>query len=462
MARSKMVFLWLSLFLLPMHAYSATYEVGPGKEYANIGDVPWESVEAGDQVLIFWRQEPYREKWVIAVQGTKQRPFVVRGIPNKRGQLPVIDGRDATTRSSINFWNEERGVVKIGGANQPDIVEPCWIVVKNLDIRNGRPPYRFTGRYGVTDYQENAASLYVECGRHITVRNCIFHNSGNGLFVSHATRNILIEGCRIHGNGIENSVYEHNTYTAAIGITYQFNHFGPLRANCLGNNLKDRSAGLRVRYNWIEGGNRQLDLVDAEDSMELVKHPSYRKTLVYGNVLVETGGSGNSQVVHYGGDSGNENVYRKGTLHFYNNTVVSTRTDNTTLLRLSTNDEICDCRNNIVWTSAPGDHLALLNEAGVVHLKNNWLKSGWVNSHGGLTGTIHNKGGNIRGGRPVFVNPGLKDYHLLGQSPCVNAGARLHPDAAPVAYQYIKHRKHEPRPVNGALDMGAFEVPVEE
>lgn len=45
MARSKMVFLWLSLFLLPMHAYSATYEVGPGKEYANIGDVPWESME---------------------------------------------------------------------------------------------------------------------------------------------------------------------------------------------------------------------------------------------------------------------------------------------------------------------------------------------------------------------------------------------------------------------------------
>jgi hypothetical protein len=63
-------------------------------------------------------------------------------------------------------------------------------------------------------------------------------------------------------------------------MVYQFNHFGPLRANCPGNNLKDRSAGTVIRYNWIEGGNRQLDLVDAEDSAELRNHPSYSRTLM--------------------------------------------------------------------------------------------------------------------------------------------------------------------------------------
>ena len=239
------------------------------------------------------------------------RPFEF-GIPNGEGRLHVIDGSGATTRSLLDYWNEERGVLKIGGANKPAVEEPCWIVLENLDIRSGRPPYTFTGRYGVAGYLENAASVYVESGRHLTIRNCILRDSGNGLFVSHATRNIRIEGCRIYGNGIENSIYEHNTYTAAIGIVYQFNTFGPMRANCPGNNLKDRSAGLKVRYNWIEGGNRQLDLVDAEDSMDLVEHPSYRKTFVYGNVLVETDGSGNSQIVHYGGDSGNEGFYRKG------------------------------------------------------------------------------------------------------------------------------------------------------
>lgn len=451
--------LFLSLFLLPLPAYSAVYEVGPGKAYANIGDVPWECMGPGDQTLIYWRPEPYREKWVIAVRGTEQQPVVVRGISNEKGQRPVIDGGDATTRSNLNFWNEERGVIKIGGANKPDVEEPCWIVLKNLDIRSGRPPYEFTGRYGVTDYTQNAASVYVESGRHISIKNCILRDSGNGLFVSHATRNILIEGCRIYNNGIENSIYQHNTYTAALGIIYQFNYFGPLRPNCLGNNLKDRSAGLKVRYNWIEGGNRQLDLVDAEDSMDLVKHSSYRKTFVYGNVLFETAGSGNSQIAHYGGDSGDESIYRKGTLHFYNNTVVSKRPDNTTLFRLSTNGETCDCRNNIVWTSATGDHLALLNQAGLLYLRNNWLKSGWVASHSGLSGTIHDEGGNIEGEEPGFVAAGKGDFHLVKQSPCVDAGVGLHPDAYPLKYQYVKVGKHKGRPEDGTFDLGAFEVP---
>lgn len=451
--------LFLSLLLLPLPAYAAVYEVGPDKAYTNIGDVPWESMGPGDQVLIYWRPQPYKEKWVIAVRGTEQQPFVVRGISNEKGQRPVIDGRSATTRSKINFWNEERAVIKIGGANKPDVEEPCWIVLNNLDIRSGRPPYEFTGRYGLTAYSQNAASVYVECGRHLTIKNCILRDSGNGLFVSHATRDIRIEGCRIHNNGIENSIYQHNSYTAALGIIYQFNHFGPLRPNCPGNNLKDRSAGLKVRYNWIEGGNRQLDLVDAEDSMDLVSHPSYRKTFVYGNVLVETAGSGNSQVVHYGGDSGDESIYRKGTLHFYNNTVVSRRTDNTTLFRLSTNGETCDSRNNIVWTSATGHHLALLNQAGVLHLGNNWLKSGWVASHSGLTGTIHDEGGNIEGEEPGFKAAGQNDFHPTQQSPCVDAGVGLNPNAYPLNYQYVKVGKHQVRPADGALDLGAFEVP---
>ena len=34
-------------------AQATLYEVGPDKPYANIGDVPWESIWAGDTVLIY-------------------------------------------------------------------------------------------------------------------------------------------------------------------------------------------------------------------------------------------------------------------------------------------------------------------------------------------------------------------------------------------------------------------------
>ena len=43
-------------------------------------------------------------------------------------------------------------------------------------------------------------------------------------------RNILVEANYIHDNGNPGSIYEHNNYTAAIGITFQYNRFGPLRA----------------------------------------------------------------------------------------------------------------------------------------------------------------------------------------------------------------------------------------
>ncbi len=262
-------------------AFAANYEVGPGKAFANIGDVPWESLNAGDTVLIYWREQHYNEKWVIAAYGTQSKPITVRGVPGPNGALPVIDGENATTRSAINFWNEDRGIIKIGGANTPSINTPTWIVIENLDIRSGRTPYRFTGRAGQSSYLPNAASVFIETGENIVIRNCIIHNSGNGVFVAPASRDVTIERCHIYDNGIENSAYHHNTYTEAIGMTYQGNFFGPLRENCSGNNLKDRSAGTVIRYNWIESGNRQLDLVDATNNLNLVNHPSYRKTYVW-------------------------------------------------------------------------------------------------------------------------------------------------------------------------------------
>ena len=122
-----------------------------------------------------------------------------------------------------------------------------------------------------------------------------------------------------------------------------------------------------MRYNWIEDGNRQLDLVDAGTSA-LYDDPSYRETFVYGNVLIEGDGEGNSQIVHYGGDSGDTSRYRKGTLHFFHNTVVSERTGNTTLLRLSSNGESADVRNNVLYVEAQGSRLAMLNSSGAARL----------------------------------------------------------------------------------------------
>lgn len=456
--------LLVSTVLGALPARGADYPVGPGQPFPAIGDVPWESLQAGDQVLIHWREEAYGEKWVINAQGTSQAPILVRGLPGPNGERPVIDGRDAVTRTQLDYWNEERGIIKVGGSSVPADGLPTHVVIEGLEIRSGRPPFTFVDDGGTERaYADNAASIYVEKAAGLVVRDCVLHDSGNGLFSGDfdgQTGDLLIERNHIYGNGNVGSAFHHNTYTSAIGIVYQFNRFGPLRAGADGNNLKDRSAGLVVRNNWIEGGNRQLDLVEA-DSAAVINHPDYRRTFVHGNVLIEPDGAGNSQILHYGGDGGDPADYRKGTLHFYNNTVVSTRSGNTTLQRLSTNDESSDTRNNVLYVIADGDRLAMLDATGDLTLRNNWTKPGWVDSHGTLLGTIDDDGSGVVGPSPGFVDEGTQDFHLETDSDAIDAATALHPEAVPdhpLDRQYVKHLLDEPRPADANLDIGAFEL----
>ncbi len=441
---------------------AAIYEVGPGQSLATPSEVPWESLAAGDLVRIHWRATPYANKWVVNAAGTGEAPVIVQGVPGPNGELPVIDGNSATTRLALSYWSEQRGVIKVGGSSIPNNAQTSHIVIENLEIRGARPPYSFTDDAGaVQNYPNNAAAVFVESGDHITIRNCVLRDCGNGLFVAAASSDVMVEGNHIFGNGNVGSIYEHNSYTAAAGITFQFNRYGPLRTGAGGNNLKDRSAGTVIRYNWIESGNRQLDLVDAEDSVALQQDPRYRSTFVYGNVLIEPDDAGNRQIIHYGGDSGNVPTYRKGTLYLHHNTIVSTRVGRTTLLRLSTNDESADCRNNIIYVTDNGNQLELISDAGTVTLNHNWLKPGWVNSFAsGYVGSVTAGATSITGTTPGFINFALQNFRLARGSACIDTGTTLHAatlnEHAPVA-EYRKHRLGDVRRPFATPDLGAFE-----
>jgi hypothetical protein len=233
-------------------------------------------------------------------------------------------------------------------------------------------------------------------------------------------------------------------YTSASGMADEY-EVGP---------GKEYAEVEEVPWEALEGGSRTLDLVDGD----FFEDPDYRRTFVYGNVLVKPDVQGNNQVVHYGGDSDQTDRYRKGVLYFFHNTVVSHRSGTTSLFRLSSDQERVECHNNVVYTVAPGRHLALLAGAGQVDLYNNWLKEGWRKSHSGDGGTIRQHGRTLGDEVPGFIDVSESDFRLANDSPCRGAGAPLPESLLPqhrVRWQYLPHRQRAPRDDSSPPDLGA-------
>jgi hypothetical protein len=267
----------------------------------------------------------------------------------------------------------------------------------------------------------------------------------------------LVEGNYLHGNGVVGQYLEHDAYTEALGIVYQYNHFGPLRAGALGAALKDRSAGTVVRYNWIDGTIRPIDLVDAQDDVaDAIADPRYRQTFVYGNVIVSNPGDG-TRLVHYGGDS-QEQYFRKGTLFFYGNTVYMQHDIKdawvTSVIYASTNDEHVDFRDNVIHLAGTS-HLALLADAGTMDLGSNWITTGWQNGTDSFTGTVTGAA-NVKTGTNPMLD--LQTLHPQAGSPVIGAAGSLAQETAsyPVVFQYAGLQGQPRAQLGPSGDLGAF------
>ncbi len=443
----------------------AAYEVGPGKEFNSLHQVPWGKLMPGDVVRIYWRKEPYKEKFALSRMGSKDAPITVSGVPGPEGQLPVIDGKGATVVPEYSFPNDNRCVIKVGGARfegSQGVGGVGYLIIENLEIRSAHENYTYFDQGTEKKYSKNAATIYVEYADNIIIRNNILTDCGNGLFSASKTSNILVEGNYLYDNGVLNSIYEHNVYMSGDGLIFQYNYFGPLKkgSRSIGNNIKTRGAGEVIRYNFIEGGNRALDLVDGGNFAD---KPSYHETHVYGNIIVDIGQGTNPAMVHYGGDSGNFDRYRRGTLYFYNNTVVNMRPpeSNQAVFQLDKIDQKVDARNNIFYFTSENAFLKGSSN-GKFELSNNWIVSHWKVGRGENepAETEVSVQGMITGKTPGFINIDDYDFRLLPGSACIDAGGSLHSDVQSkyeVLYQYVNHQSAEKRLQDGRIDIGAYE-----
>lgn len=479
------------LLLLGAPLSAAEYHVGPGQTPGDPKLVPWKELNPGDTVYFHYQPEPYRTKFVIARRGEPDRPIRVIGVPDPAtGALPRIDGNGASTVPGLEYTGQERCVVKIGNAGFEGAGLPAYVELENLEIFGARDGNPFTDHKGkACKYRVNAAALHIEAGHFITIRGCKLHDSSQGLSTSYQSHDVLVERCHIFGNGNFNSITEHNIYSESLRITFLYNRLGPLSTVSRGNNIKDRSAGLVVGWNWIEGGNRCLDLVDTTHP-ELFNTPEYASTRVFGNIIIKQEGKEqvgedpelvdkemthmgiidrrldttfipgeNNQVIHYGGDSEAETMYRNGVLWFDSNSIISYRSGATVAFRCSTPKQMIVASNN-VWSVGEAFHnrLYFLNEEGILFLAGrNYAPANSRDFAGELNPTIHVIGRKylITGIHPRYMSDTEQDYRLQGRSIAVGKAGPALPALVewPVRSRiYKRHQGYEDLPaLNPAL-----------
>lgn len=297
------------------------YQVGPGKQYTKIIDVPWENLDAGDTVRIFYRAEPYREQIAISGFGTESQPIRVCGVAGPNGERPIISGTNMATRSTNRIIAWGTGAPVLVSRKNGDAKRPEHVIVEGLYITTER-----------TSADDGADCIRLQTGSFMTIRNNAIVNCQNGIFSQQklgeeeVTTDLLVEKnyfSENSGNDRAVGYATHNLYLQSIRTTIQFNHLGPLHSDGTGTNIKSRGLGNVIRYNYLEGGSYIFDLVNIEQYVDYVLEKPEDRALfendyIYGNVVLnETSWSD----IHHGADN-DWAGQRYGNLWVFNNTII--------------------------------------------------------------------------------------------------------------------------------------------
>jgi hypothetical protein len=340
----------------------STYDVGPSQAYKTIASVPWTTLTPGSTIRIHNEDTAggspttYHEYFQVTGATSRTQPIRVCGVPDSRGNLPVLDGANAVPAqsNSSQYAVEQYGVVSIGGAYVGNWwgdytganVVPQYLIVEGLKIQNAKSPYAYTTPWGaVGTWGDFTACIRIWPSMDTVVRGIDANNCGNGFFSDFNANNgyaiianTLYEGNHLHNNGAVGSFSMHQLYIQGWNEVVQFNVVDQYQAGAAGSNFKSRGFPDIIRYNHFgQGSYRQLDMIDNQDATSYtsfagllaysgtINYPAdslaatietHHADYVYGNTFTN-----NNAVVpiHYFSDNGTTDNNRLGTLWFYNN-----------------------------------------------------------------------------------------------------------------------------------------------
>lgn len=270
----------------------------------------------------------------------------------------------------------------------------------------------------------NGAGIRHE-GTNLTLRHCYFHDNQNGILTTdNPASDILIEYSEFARNSHSTGT-AHNIYINKINkFTLQYSYF---HGADQGHNLKSRAAENYILFNRI---------MDEETgaSSYLIDLPNAGIAYLVGNILQQGTAAPNWHAIAYGLEQ--PATYANNEFNFYHNTLVNERGNGYFFIfNQSTAPSVARVFNNLLAGAVTG------------------ISTGSVNVN--LNDNLH---------YPNIADAGLEsptthNYQLLANSPAINAG--LNPSnqggVVELDFHYIHPTNMENRPLDGSIDVGAYE-----
>lgn len=324
-------------------ANALDFEVGPGKPYPELQDVPWEYLLPGDRVFVYWREEPYKTSININSSGLADAWIEVIGVADPTTKKkPVFDGKDgfAADGRHVDIYDGKAfcsiHVLSAGIDGMINGAKTRYIHVTGFEIRNVGPTFSRTDRKG---YKETwglfGSAFYIIGAEHICIQGNDIHHCGNGIFANSVngerfqTRWLHVCNNWIHDCSDINSFHTHTIYIEATFTIYEHNYLQKVVVGSNGDTVKDRSAGVVFRYNFVETSANGLALRDPSSEydssngwLEVQVKDTFgdfcsHAAFVYGNTFL----GDNDNILGVG--DGQYSQYRQGSVYFYNNVVIN-------------------------------------------------------------------------------------------------------------------------------------------
>jgi hypothetical protein len=427
-------------------ARADVYRVGPTRPYAQLDDVlAGVALQPGDVVEVDGGATYQPVVWDEG--GAPGNPVTIRGV-RVNGARPILSG----------------------GTNTIELIAD-HVVLESFEVTGGS----FRCVYHHAD--------------DITVRDVYIHDCpAHGLLgADNDSGSLTLEYSEITrcGNGSsQHAIYVTSDQNVHAGSVFRM-RFNYVHDQNGGNAVKSRAERNEIHYNWIEGTRFHLLELIGPDEDAVTPPPGIREDSdVVGNLLIHKAYTpavgaaidglfafvrpGSDMRVDAGGTNSSRGRYR-----FVNNTFVRTATGTpSAVFRMFGYVESIEMSNNVFYNSAAGAPLMMrMDIAGgefqwvsgpQIAGQNNWVESGATQVPASWTGTI-------TGANPRFRR-GLRALRPAANSPLLDAatpaptgppGFAFPSPLFPPTYEpplrgprlFGRHR----RPVDGALDIGAYE-----